>query len=263
MTQHLCRSLRDSNINETEIAGQETNRHKLDRDKQRGEERGDTEREDVTLGDVLDGCKWSIRDQKIILIRNKNVIRVMQLRLGQTWEWPGTHSVSRGCPCACLCQSPNGKTALPWSPGRTSARLQTPAPQSPRWKHAACCWGGGGRRGRRGLRCDSTMIYIHIYGSHPSLSRTPDRVCHSAFTSNLCLWTKWNPMPDEWGRVPHWIPPISPSQWCSSGYNLKKGAPRLSVSLTSHWSQCGWHVHTAPRHLSWLGNGPGSDQKPQ
>lgn len=84
MTQHLCRSLRDSNINETEIAGQETNRHKLDRDKQRGEERGDTEREDVTLGDVLDGCKWSIRDQKIILIRNKNVIRVMQLRLGQT-----------------------------------------------------------------------------------------------------------------------------------------------------------------------------------
>lgn len=74
----------------------------------------------------------------------------MQLRLGQTWEWPGTHSVSRGCPCACLCQSPNGKTALPWSPGRTSARLQTPAPQSPRWKHAACCGGGGGRRSRKG-----------------------------------------------------------------------------------------------------------------
>lgn len=104
----------------------------------------------------------------------------MQLLLGQTWEWPGTHSVSRGCPCACLCQSPNGKTALPWSPGRTSARLQTPAPQSPRWKHAACCWGGGGRRreeGKEGLRCDSTMIYIHIYGSHPSRSLAHHTVC--------------------------------------------------------------------------------------
>lgn len=37
--------------------------------------------------------------------------------------------------------------------------------------------GGGGRRGRRGLRCDSTMIYIHIYGSHPSLSLAHQIVC--------------------------------------------------------------------------------------
>lgn len=44
MSQYLWRSLPVSNINETEIAGQETNRHKRDRDKQRGKERGDTER---------------------------------------------------------------------------------------------------------------------------------------------------------------------------------------------------------------------------
>lgn len=123
----------------------------------------------------------------------------MQPPLGQTWEWPGTHSVSRGCPCACLCQSPNGKTALPWSPGRTSARLQTPAPQSPRWKHAACCGGREGGEGA-GLRCNSTMIYKHIYGSQPSLSRTPNRVI-SAFTSSLYG-------PNGRANVPQWIPQI-------------------------------------------------------
>lgn len=148
----------------------------------------------------------------------------MQLRLGQTWEWPGTHSVSRGCPCACLCQSPNGKTALPWSPGRTSARLQTPAPQSPRWKHAACCGGRGreeeeeeevGRKGKEGKEGVTVQQYndLHTHLRLPpfSLSFTPHRVCQSAFTSNLyrCLCPKWNPMPDGWGRVPHWIPPIS------------------------------------------------------
>lgn len=54
-SEYLWRSLPVSNINETEVAGQVTNRHERDRDKQRGEERGDTEREDVTPGDVLDG----------------------------------------------------------------------------------------------------------------------------------------------------------------------------------------------------------------
>lgn len=105
----------------------------------------------------------------------------MQLRLGQTWEWPGTHSVSRGCPCACLCQSPNGKTALPWSPGRTSARLQTPAPQSPRWKHAACCWGGGGRRREEGKEGVTVRQYndLHTHLRLPPLSLSHTRSCVS------------------------------------------------------------------------------------
>lgn len=48
MTEYLSRSLPDSNINETETAGQVTDRHKLDTNRQRGKEREDTEREDVT-----------------------------------------------------------------------------------------------------------------------------------------------------------------------------------------------------------------------
>lgn len=128
-------------------------------------------------------------------------IRESQLPLGQTWEWPGTHSVSRGCPCACLCQSPNGKTALPWSPGRTSARLQTPAPQSPRWKHAACCGGGNGQEGREegggeGAGYGATVQWFTYTFTPPNLLFLAHQIkCHSAFT-------KWNPRPDGRGRLP-------------------------------------------------------------
>lgn len=43
------------------------------------------------------------------------------------------------------------------------------------------------RRGRRGLRCNSTMIYIHIYGSHPSLSLSHTQSCVSFSVYQQCL----------------------------------------------------------------------------
>lgn len=175
----------------------------------------------------------------------------MQLRLGQTWEWPGTHSVSRGCPCACLCQSPNGKTALPWSPGRTSARLQTPAPQSPRWKHAACCGGGGGRRrkegggGGEGGGYGATVQWFTYTLTAPTpLSLAHQIVCviqRLPAISTVAYGPNEIQCQMGEGTSPIGFPP---SQRCSSGYNLKKGAPGLNVSLTSHWCQCFWHVHS-------------------
>lgn len=104
--------------------------------------------------------------------------------------------------------------------------------------------GGRRRRGRRGLRCDSTMIYIHIYGSHPSLSLAHQIVC---VIQRLPAISTAAYGPNEIqcqmgeGGSPIGFPP---SQRCSSGYNLKKGALRLNVSLTSHWFQCCCHVHT-------------------
>lgn len=178
----------------------------------------------------------------------------MQLRLGQTWEWPGTHSVSRGCPCACLCQSPNGKTALPWSPGRTSARLQTPAPQSPRWKHAACCGGrgreGGGGSGEEGEGGEgggygaTVQWFTYTFTAPTLLSLSHHIVCVSqrlpAISTAAYVPNEIQCQMGE-GASPIGFPQ---SQRCSSGYNLKKGALRLNVSSTSHCCQCCWHVHS-------------------
>lgn len=101
---------------------------------------------------------------------------------------------------------------------------------------------GGRRRGRRGLRCNSTMIYIHICGSHPSLSLAHQIVC---VIQRLPAISTAAYVPNEIqcqmgeGASPIGFPP---SQRCSSWYNLKKGAPGLSVSSTSHWFQCCRHI---------------------
>ena len=81
--------------------------------------------------------------------------------------------------------------------------------------------GGGGRRkvkrrrrrrGRRGLRCNSTMIYIHIYSFQPpslsfSRSRTPHRVSFSFYQQSLPLLTTQMKSNARWVRA---RPPLGP-----------------------------------------------------
>lgn len=195
----------------------------------------------------------------------------MQLRLGQTWEWPGTHSVSRGCPCACLCQSPNGKTALPWSPGRTSARLQTPAPQSPRWKHAACCGGRGreeeeeevGRKGKEGKEGVTVQQYndLHTHLRLPpfSLFHTTSCVSVSVYQQSLPLLMSQMKSNARWVRA---RPPLdSPNPkdvrlgttWKRGLFDSMLAQPHTVVSAVDTSTPA-----SVPGNLPWLGDGPES-----
>lgn len=57
-------------------------------------------------------------------------------------------------------------------------------------KACSLLWGEGRRRrrrGRRGLRCNSTMIYIHIYGSQPSFSHTTACVSFGVYQRSLLM----------------------------------------------------------------------------
>lgn len=95
---------------------------------------------------------------------------------------------------------------------------------------------GGRRRGRRGLRCNSTMIYIHIYGSHPSLSLAHQIVCVIQRLPAIST-AAYGPNAIQC-QMGEGASPIGFPQSCSSWYNLKKGAPGLNVSSTSHCCQC-------------------------
>lgn len=149
----------------------------------------------------MDGCKWSIRDQEIILIRNKKSHTSNAASAGTDLRMARDTFCFQGLSLRMPMPKPERKNSSPVVTRSHFCEASNSSTAESQMKACSLLWGRGReeeeeggrrRRGRRGLRCDSTMIYIHIYGSHPSLSRTPDRVCHSAFTSNLyrCLWPK-------------------------------------------------------------------------
>lgn len=180
MAQRQRRSLPDSNTEDTRIAGQATNRQQVDTDKQterEGEGRYRESRCDTRR--CSDVCKWPVCDRKSKLKKKKGHTGYAA-SAGTDLRMARDTFCFQGLSLRMPMPKPERKNSSPVVTRSHFCEASNSSTAESQMKACSLLLGGGGRRreeGKEGLRCDSTMIYIHIYGSHPSRSLAHHTVC--------------------------------------------------------------------------------------